>query len=147
MLHTDAKDQAVMWDGVLSPSMVKHHMRARIRDRVSVDKDPITEEVFERPRQYYKVDVRWPPDTKVYVYLIPAPVVRETIHEVEEQKIEDILGQELTDEEVEHIMNAVKEYTKNPIPGGRDWRDYLTDEELQRQIDRGEAKDIFIALT
>lgn len=123
-----------MWNGILSPNMVKHHLRATIMERVRVGIDPITEETFDAPRWYWKVAVWWPPLTQRYIYLIAEPVVAEAASEENEgaegyqtqkEEIEAIVGEELSEKKVVAILNAVKEYTENRLEYARDWEDYL----------------------
>lgn len=68
--------------------------------------DPITDRPLSQPQPYYLYRVT-SPDGKVYRYLIPegkngVPTERE-------------------------VEETIQRYVENPVPGGRDWRDYVED--------------------
>ncbi len=102
---------------------VAAHLRAaggttRVRDKVRVAVDPITEKDLPEPEDYAKVEVRLPESDVIYIYLIR--LLKETL-------------EELSDEEIDRQIN---EYVKNPVFGGRNIEDYIeiTDENVLEDI-------------
>ena len=114
-----------MWNGAFSPNLRKHrdyahntyfeHEMANGAEyelspgAVKVETNPIDEGPFEPSREYYMMDFR-PHSGEQYLYLIPA----------EPDKSEPNFVR---------IRDTMDEYARNPVEGGRDWRDYLDYEE------------------
>lgn len=118
-----------MWDGVFLPSMKKHRdyehhgdVAAHLMDngiwerkeKVVVDKSPITEKPYSQPRSAQKVDLTY--HGALYTYLILTAAEEATEKEIKDQ---------------------INQYMANRIEGGRNWEDYLSDDFRLEELLRG----------
>jgi len=119
-----ARGEEVRWGGAFSPTFTKHrdyehstffeHEMANggryriLRDAVMVAINPLTEEEFDEDKQYHQVELTTHYGT-TYTYLVRS-------------------GKDGHKPTKDDVKNAIDEYAKNPVEGGRNILDYIVEE-------------------